>query len=167
MAAFCGDQFSEEEKEKREKFFSLFYLFINVGAIGSSYSTPYLKSISKDTYWISFIVPSALMIVAVVVYVASSMNFTIVPPSGEMLPIIKAMGGCSRSAKAKYAASRARKLTVLVLPTIAFWMVFDLAGSLFTIQAGMLNRVIKLPFIGEYWLKTGSCETMNPIDRLL
>ena len=56
MAAFCDNQFSEEEKEKRDRVVGLFYLFINIGAIGSSFSTLYLKSISKDTYWLSLIV---------------------------------------------------------------------------------------------------------------
>lgn len=163
LSAFCGDQFTEAESEKRAVFYNWFYFAINVGAIFSSASTPYIKEIITDGYWLSYLIPSILMLVAVGIYLGTSRCFRIIPPTGEMVPLVKALGGCSNSESMRKDALRTRKLTLLILPIVVFWGIFDLAGSVFTVQAGGLNRVLTIPFYGKFWLKTGSCETMNPI----
>uniref|UniRef100_A0A7N9ASZ8 Solute carrier family 15 member 2 n=1 Tax=Mastacembelus armatus TaxID=205130 RepID=A0A7N9ASZ8_9TELE len=86
VAAFGGDQFDEDE---RQKFFSIFYMSINAGSLLSTVITPILRGdvqcFGGDCYALAFGVPAALMIVALVVFIAGSGMYKRNPPQGNIL----------------------------------------------------------------------------------
>uniref|UniRef100_A0A8C5N7T5 Solute carrier family 15 member 2-like n=1 Tax=Gouania willdenowi TaxID=441366 RepID=A0A8C5N7T5_GOUWI len=86
VAAFGGDQFEEDE---RQKFFSIFYMSINAGSLLSTIITPILRSdvqcFGDDCYALAFGVPAILMIVALVVFIAGSSLYKRNPPQGNIL----------------------------------------------------------------------------------
>ncbi|KAG2459692.1 S15A2 protein, partial [Polypterus senegalus] len=89
VAAFGGDQFEEEHKEERRKFFSIFYLAINAGSVISTFVTPLLRGDVKcfggDCYALAFGVPAALMAIALVVFLAGSSLYKKSPSQGNIL----------------------------------------------------------------------------------
>uniref|UniRef100_A0A8B9LY06 Solute carrier family 15 member 2 n=1 Tax=Astyanax mexicanus TaxID=7994 RepID=A0A8B9LY06_ASTMX len=86
VAAFGGDQFEEEH---RRKFFSIFYMSINAGSVLSTIITPILRGdvqcFGGDCYALAFGVPAALMVVALVVFIAGSGLYEKTPPQGNVL----------------------------------------------------------------------------------
>uniref|UniRef100_A0A8C9YXR8 Solute carrier family 15 member 2 n=1 Tax=Sander lucioperca TaxID=283035 RepID=A0A8C9YXR8_SANLU len=86
VAAFGGDQFDEEH---RQKFFSIFYMSINAGSLLSTVITPILRGdvqcFGGDCYALAFGVPALLMIVALVVFTAGSVLYKRNPPQGNIL----------------------------------------------------------------------------------
>uniref|UniRef100_A0A4W4GQX9 Solute carrier family 15 member 2 n=1 Tax=Electrophorus electricus TaxID=8005 RepID=A0A4W4GQX9_ELEEL len=89
VAAFGGDQFEEEHTEERTKFFSIFYMSINAGSVLSTIITPILRSdvqcFGGDCYALAFGVPAALMLVALVVFIAGSGMYKKNPREGNVL----------------------------------------------------------------------------------
>uniref|UniRef100_A0A7N8XN37 Solute carrier family 15 member 2 n=1 Tax=Mastacembelus armatus TaxID=205130 RepID=A0A7N8XN37_9TELE len=89
VAAFGGDQFDEEHVSERQKFFSIFYMSINAGSLLSTVITPILRGdvqcFGGDCYALAFGVPAALMIVALVVFIAGSGMYKRNPPQGNIL----------------------------------------------------------------------------------
>lgn len=74
VSAFGGDQFKLPEQAKElGKFFSIFYLAINVGSLISTTLTPILREDvhcfgEKECYSLAFGVPGALMIISIGLY---------------------------------------------------------------------------------------------------
>uniref|UniRef100_A0A8B9LX01 Solute carrier family 15 member 2 n=1 Tax=Astyanax mexicanus TaxID=7994 RepID=A0A8B9LX01_ASTMX len=89
VAAFGGDQFEEEHIDERRKFFSIFYMSINAGSVLSTIITPILRGdvqcFGGDCYALAFGVPAALMVVALVVFIAGSGLYEKTPPQGNVL----------------------------------------------------------------------------------
>uniref|UniRef100_A0A8C4GTR9 Solute carrier family 15 member 2 n=1 Tax=Dicentrarchus labrax TaxID=13489 RepID=A0A8C4GTR9_DICLA len=89
VAAFGGDQFDEENVSERQKFFSIFYMSINAGSLLSTVITPILRGdvqcFGGDCYALAFGVPAALMVVALVVFIAGSSLYKRNPPQGNIL----------------------------------------------------------------------------------
>jgi len=73
VAAFGGDQFSENEEGKLGSFFSLFYFSINAGSVLSMLITPYLRVVpcfdEQTCYSLAFGIPAILMLVAIGIFV--------------------------------------------------------------------------------------------------
>ncbi|RMC18718.1 hypothetical protein DUI87_04614 [Hirundo rustica rustica] len=97
VSAFGGDQFEEEHTSERSKFFSIFYLSINAGSLISTFVTPVLrgdvKCFGEDCYALAFGVPAALMVLALVVFIAGSGLYRKTPPQGNvLLEVCKCIG---------------------------------------------------------------------------
>uniref|UniRef100_A0A8C6U4W4 Solute carrier family 15 member 2 n=1 Tax=Neogobius melanostomus TaxID=47308 RepID=A0A8C6U4W4_9GOBI len=163
VAAFGGDQFEEEH---RQKFFSVFYMSINAGSLMSTIITPILRSdvqcFGGDCYALAFGVPAALMVVALVVFIGGSGMYKRNPPQGNvLLEVCKCIGYAiskrwKRSkheekkkhwldwAEDKYSKRLIQEIKmvlrvlVLYIPLPMFWALFD---------QQMLNALMILIFV--------------------
>lgn len=176
ISSFCGDQLDPNDKEKRERFFNLFYTCINIGAIISSYLTPKLRQdpcMNKDTcYPLAFGVPSVLMFVALVLFIAGTKLYIRNKSRNNVFTqcaktILGVNPGVSREFRQD--SKRVVKICKIIFPILVFWAVFDLAGSVFTYQAGQLDKSLhssiarKVLFMPSGWLQEDQIEAMNPI----
>ncbi|XP_029461071.1 solute carrier family 15 member 2 isoform X2 [Rhinatrema bivittatum] len=186
VAAFGGDQFEEEHAEERSKFFSIFYLAINLGSLISTFATPALrgdvKCFGSDCYALAFGVPALLMVVALVVFISGSSMYKTYPSQGNiMLSVCK----CIRFAvqnrwkhrseehpKREHWLDWARdeypnqvinevkmvtRVLFLYIPLPMFWALFDQQGSRWTLQATRMN-----PDFGGFIVKPDQMQTLNP-----
>uniref|UniRef100_A0A3Q3X4N3 Solute carrier family 15 member 2 n=1 Tax=Mola mola TaxID=94237 RepID=A0A3Q3X4N3_MOLML len=170
VAAFGGDQFDEEHTRERQKFFSIFYMSINAGSLLSTVITPILRGdvqcFGDDCYALAFGVPAALMIVALVVFIAGSGLYKRTPPQGNiLLEVCNCIGFAikrrfNRSkhepqrkhwldwAEEKYSKCLIQEIKmvlrvlVLYIPLPMFWALFDQQGSRWTIQATRMNMAL-------------------------
>ncbi|XP_033833142.1 solute carrier family 15 member 1b isoform X2 [Periophthalmus magnuspinnatus] len=91
VAAFGGDQFSDEQEKQRSTFFSIFYLSINAGSLLSTIITPILRAqqcgihTKQQCYPLAFGVPAALMVVALIVFIVGSGMYNKTAPQGNIL----------------------------------------------------------------------------------
>ncbi|XP_043966232.1 solute carrier family 15 member 1b isoform X1 [Gambusia affinis] len=91
VAAFGGDQFSEDQDKQRSTFFSIFYLSINAGSLLSTVITPILRAqkcgiqTQQQCYSLAFGVPAALMVVALIVFIVGSGMYNKTAPSGNIM----------------------------------------------------------------------------------
>uniref|UniRef100_A0A669BK10 Solute carrier family 15 member 2 n=1 Tax=Oreochromis niloticus TaxID=8128 RepID=A0A669BK10_ORENI len=137
VAAFGGDQFGEEHTTERQKFFSIFYMSINRICFGG------------DCYALAFGVPAALMVVALVVFIAGSSLYKRTPPQGNILwEVCNCIGFAlkNRWNKSKHDSPRQHwldwaeekysmrliqeikmvlRVLVLYIPLPMFWALFD------------------------------------------
>uniref|UniRef100_A0A672QP90 Solute carrier family 15 member 2-like n=1 Tax=Sinocyclocheilus grahami TaxID=75366 RepID=A0A672QP90_SINGR len=167
VAAFGGDQFDEEHTEERRKFFSIFYMSINAGSVLSTIVTPILRGDVKcfggDCYALAFGVPAALMVIALVVFIAGNGLYKKSPPEGNVLVCVcKCIGFAIRNrwtnskkrpkrshwldwAEEKYPKRLIQEIQmvfrvlVLYIPLPMFWALFDQQGSRWTLQATRMN----------------------------
>ena len=74
VRAFGGDQFKIGQKKYLDKFFSLFYLSINVGSFLGSLITPVLRSdvkcFNSDCYALAFGVPTILFLISIFIFIS-------------------------------------------------------------------------------------------------
>uniref|UniRef100_A0A7N8XQ55 Solute carrier family 15 member 2 n=1 Tax=Mastacembelus armatus TaxID=205130 RepID=A0A7N8XQ55_9TELE len=167
VAAFGGDQFDEEHVSERQKFFSIFYMSINAGSLLSTVITPILRGdvqcFGGDCYALAFGVPAALMIVALVVFIAGSGMYKRNPPQGNiLLEVCNCIGFAIKNrwrslksdpqrnhwldwAEEKYSKRLIQEIKmvlrvlVLYIPLPMFWALFDQQGSRWTLQATRMN----------------------------
>lgn len=91
VAAFGGDQFTDEQEKQRSTFFSIFYLSINAGSLLSTIITPVLRAqqcgihTKQQCYPLAFGVPAALMVVALIVFIVGSGMYNKTAPQGNIL----------------------------------------------------------------------------------
>ncbi|XP_018598531.2 solute carrier family 15 member 2-like isoform X1 [Scleropages formosus] len=186
VAAFGGDQFEKEHTEERRKFFSIFYMAINAGSLLSTIITPILRGdvqcFGGDCYALAFGVPAALMIIALVVFVAGSTLYTKSPPGGNvLLDVCKCIGFALRNrwrnssreprrahwldwAQEKYSKrliyeiKMVLRVLVLFIPLPMFWALFDQQGSRWTLQATRMNMGI-----GSFVVKPDQMQMLNSL----
>ncbi|XP_070832395.1 solute carrier family 15 member 2 [Chaetodon trifascialis] len=191
VAAFGGDQFDEESNKERQKFFSIFYMSINAGSFLSTVITPILRSdvqcFGGDCYALAFGVPAALMIVALVVFIAGSPLYRKNPPQGNiLLQVCRCIGFAIRNRwqRRKYESPRKHwldwaeeryskhliqeikmvlRVLVLYIPLPMFWALFDQQGSRWTIQAARMN----MAFGDSFSIKPDQIQMMNALLILL
>ncbi|KAF3694581.1 Solute carrier family 15 member 2 [Channa argus] len=172
VAAFGGDQFDEENASERQKFFSIFYMSINAGSLLSTVITPVLRGdvqcFGGDCYALAFGVPAALMVVALVVFIAGSGLYKRNPPQGNiLLEVCNCIGFAlkKRWRRSKYDPQRTHwldwaeekyskrliqeikmvlRVLVLYIPLPMFWALFDQQGSRWTLQATRMNMAFML-----------------------
>ncbi|KAM8749423.1 solute carrier family 15 member 2 [Acanthopagrus schlegelii] len=187
VAAFGGDQFDEEHTSERQKFFSIFYMSINAGSLMSTVITPILRSdvqcFGGDCYALAFGVPAALMIVALVVFIAGSSLYKRSPPEGNILLEVCGCIGFAirkRLQRAKYDTPRKHwldwaeekyskrliqeikmvlRVLVLYIPLPMFWALFDQQGSRWTIQAARMN----MAFGNSFSIKPDQMQMLNAL----
>uniref|UniRef100_A0AAQ5XQ51 Solute carrier family 15 member 2 n=1 Tax=Amphiprion ocellaris TaxID=80972 RepID=A0AAQ5XQ51_AMPOC len=172
VAAFGGDQFEDEE---RQKFFSIFYMSINAGSLLSTIITPILRGdvqcFGGDCYALAFGVPAALMVVALVVFIAGSGMYKKNPLQGNiLLEVCNCVGFALRNrwyrskheprrshwldwAEEKYSKRLIQEIKmvlrvlVLYIPLPMFWALFDQQGSRWTLQATRMNMAFVRVFL--------------------
>uniref|UniRef100_A0A672IL36 Solute carrier family 15 member 2 n=1 Tax=Salarias fasciatus TaxID=181472 RepID=A0A672IL36_SALFA len=182
VAAFGGDQFEEDE---RQKFFSIFYMSINAGSLLSTIITPILRGdvqcFGGDCYALAFGVPAILMVVALVVFIAGSGLYKKNPPQGNILVEVCSCIGFAirnRLRRWKYEAPRAHwldwaedkypkrliqeikmvlRVLILYIPLPMFWALFDQQGSRWTLQSTRMNMAL----VRLFWLM------LNPLLILI
>lgn len=175
VAAFGGDQFDEEHVTERQKFFSIFYMSINAGSLLSTIITPILRGdvqcFGGDCYALAFGVPAALMIVALVVFIAGSGLYKRNPPQGNiLLEVCNCIGFAikNRWTRSRYDPPRMHwldwaadkyskrliqeikmvlRVLVLYIPLPMFWALFDQQGSRWTLQSTRMNMAFGETFI--------------------
>uniref|UniRef100_A0A8C0UA04 Solute carrier family 15 member 2 n=1 Tax=Cyanistes caeruleus TaxID=156563 RepID=A0A8C0UA04_CYACU len=165
VSAFGGDQFEEEHTSERSKFFSIFgvsrcndlLLFL------TSFSGD-VKCFGEDCYALAFGVPAALMVLALVVFIAGSGLYRKTPPQGNvLLEVCKCIGFAIKNrlknrsreipkrdhwldwASEKYSkqligeVKMVTRVLFLFIPLPMFWALFDQQGSRWTLQATKMN----------------------------
>uniref|UniRef100_A0A8B9QKG6 Solute carrier family 15 member 2 n=1 Tax=Apteryx owenii TaxID=8824 RepID=A0A8B9QKG6_APTOW len=159
VSAFGGDQFEEEHTSERSKFFSVFYLSINAGSLISTFVTPVLrgdvKCFGEDCYPLAFGVPAALMVLALVVFIAGSGLYRKTPPEGNvLLEVCKCIGvsACYRSEKynGNLEVKMVTRVLFLFIPLPMFWALFDQQGSRWTLQATKMNSLNSHCFVLQF-----------------
>ncbi|XP_044071680.1 solute carrier family 15 member 2 [Siniperca chuatsi] len=191
VAAFGGDQFDEEHVSERQKFFSIFYMSINAGSLLSTVITPVLRGdvqcFGGDCYALAFGVPAALMIVALVVFIAGSGLYKRNPPQGNiLLEVCNCIGFAikNRWNRSKYDPQRKHwldwaeekyskrliqeikmvlRVLVLYIPLPMFWALFDQQGSRWTLQATRMN----MAFGDSFVIKPDQMQMLNALLILL
>ncbi|XP_040417712.1 solute carrier family 15 member 2 isoform X3 [Cygnus olor] len=187
VSAFGGDQFEEEHTSERSKFFSVFYLSINAGSLISTFVTPVLrgdvKCFGEDCYALAFGVPAALMVLALVVFIAGSGLYRKMPPQGNvLLEVCKCIGFAIKNrlknrshhipkrdhwldwASEKYSkqligeVKMVTRVLFLFVPLPMFWALFDQQGSRWTLQATKMNADF-----GIYVLQPDQMQFLNPL----
>ncbi|XP_035264760.1 solute carrier family 15 member 2 isoform X1 [Anguilla anguilla] len=186
VAAFGGDQFTEEHAEERTKFFSIFYMSINAGSVLSTVITPILRGdvqcFGGDCYALAFGVPALLMIIALVVFIAGSGLYKKNPPEGNiLLKVCQCIGYAikNRWRNRKKSHKRAHwldwaddkyskrliheiqmvlRVLVLYIPLPMFWALFDQQGSRWTLQATRMNMDF-----GGFILKPDQMQMLNAL----
>ncbi|XP_052420474.1 solute carrier family 15 member 2 [Carassius gibelio] len=187
VAAFGGDQFDEEHTEERTKFFSIFYMSINAGSVLSTIITPILRGDVKcfggDCYALAFGVPAALMVIALVVFIAGSGLYKKSPSEGNILVrVCRCIGFAIRNrwrssknspkrshwldwAEEKYSKRLIQEIKmvfrvlVLYIPLPMFWALFDQQGSRWTLQATRMN----MDFGGGFIIKPDQMQMLNAL----
>jgi len=191
VSALGGDQFKDTEKGKEQLsgFFSLFYASINAGSLLSTFISPLLRETEcfnrADCYFIAFIVPACLMVVAVIAFVMGKSKYIVKKPSGNIFAeFIKATwNGLRNKCKSKedkehfldhcdtekYPQKRLEEfkylypLIVMYLPLPFFWALFDMQGSRFVLTATQMDGWIGTAFK----MKPDLMQIFNPIMILL
>ncbi|KAJ9066660.1 hypothetical protein DSO57_1007465 [Entomophthora muscae] len=115
VASHGGDQFLPSQAPLMDKFFAIFYVSINVGALISQYLTPYLKDyvqcFGSKCYFIAYGIPTIFFAIALAVFMLGFRYYRIVPAQGEFLPW-KAVKLTFLALKRRNAATAAQRNTV-------------------------------------------------------
>ncbi|XP_026114841.1 solute carrier family 15 member 1-like [Carassius auratus] len=189
VAAFGGDQFEEHQEKQRSTFFSIFYLSINAGSLLSTLITPILRAqecgiYSKQSCFpLAFGVPAALMVVALIVFIAGHSMYIIESPKGNiLLRVMQCIGFAVRNrfnhrskqypkrehwmdwAEEKYdklliaQVKMVLKVLFLYIPLPMFWALFDQQGSRWTLQATTMDGNF-----GAFIIQPDQIQIVNPI----
>ncbi|XP_035204738.1 peptide transporter family 2-like isoform X1 [Stegodyphus dumicola] len=184
VSAFGGDQFAPDQTKEIQRFFSFFYIAINLGSVISTFLTPILREDvhcfgSRSCYPLAFGVPAFLMIVALVIFIVGKPLYVMHPPEGNIIVevfkcICHALGRKMKSSEKKkehwldYAEDKFDKklinnikvilhVLLLFIPLPVFWALFDQQASRWTLQATRLNG----EFYG-YHIKPDQMQVINP-----
>jgi len=170
VSAFGGDQFDADQDQYRRSFFSLFYLSINAGSLVSTFVSPLIREqvqcFGDDCYALAFGIPTALMFVAIILFVIGTPYYTRQKPQGNVFAEVCSTIYNALKKRSKvpskhrdkehwldYAdnGSNAQliqdikyvlKILVLYIPLPVFWSLFDQQGSRWTLQAVRMNGIM-------------------------
>jgi dipeptide/tripeptide permease len=191
VAAFGASQFASDQKQYLDTFFSMFYFSINAGSLISTILTPILrndvKCFNADCFPIAFGVPTALMFVALVVFVLGTRSYVLKPKPTEN--VFKNVFHCILHAlrmKIRYRnddlnkqdtwldystdkfgaklvsdVKALLKVLCVFIPVPIFWALFDQQGSRWTLQAQKLNTYLNAE--KTYALKPDQVQAVNPV----
>ncbi|CAH1788218.1 unnamed protein product [Owenia fusiformis] len=190
VSSLGGDQFAENQVKQRATFFSIFYFAINAGSVLSTFITPILRAdvqcFGGDCYPLAFGVPTLLMIVALLLFVAGTNLYKRNPPSGNVIgnffcSIGRAIknkcgirGKLQKEHWLDYADDRydaqflsdvkdVLRVLLLFIPLPVFWALFDQMGSRWTLQAQKMNGKVW----GDWHVKPDQISVLNPVMILL
>lgn len=189
VAAFGGDQFEDHQEKQRSTFFSIFYLSINAGSLLSTLITPILRAqecgihTKQQCYPLAFGVPAALMVVALIVFIAGKSMYVMDTPKGNvLLQVMKCIGYAIKNrfkhrskqypkrehwmdwAEEKYdklliaQVKMVLKVLFLYIPLPMFWALFDQQGSRWTLQATTMDGNF-----GAFIIQPDQMQIVNPV----
>jgi len=110
VSAFGADQFPKGASNKNrnremESYFMAFYFSINFGSMGSFFFIPIVRA-NYGYFW-AFLIPAISLFVSVLIFVAATRKYVMIPPGGSILNII--FGVCCEACR----KSRSRLATDL------------------------------------------------------
>jgi len=186
VSAFGGDQFTADQDNYRRRFFSLFYLAINAGSLVSTFVSPLIrervKCFGDDCFALAFGIPTALMVIAIILFAIGTPFYTRLEPEGNIFyEVCKTI---YRSIKRRWnvpADERNKehwldyandgtnaqliqdikyvlKVLVIYIPLPLFWSLFDQQGSRWTLQAVRMNGQI-----GSVVILPDQAQILNPL----
>jgi len=188
VSAFGGDQFSDDQDDYRKSFFSLFYFAINAGSLVSTFVSPLIRSevscFGDECYALAFGIPTALMVVAILLFAIGTPYYKRVEPEGNIFLEVSRVIGYALKVRGKvpskernkehwldYAEDGTRersqiirdikyvlKVLVIYIPLPLFWSLFDQQGSRWTLQAVRMNGVI-----GDVLILPDQIQLCNPL----
>ncbi|KAL7748810.1 hypothetical protein RI367_005723 [Sorochytrium milnesiophthora] len=90
VSAFGGDQFHPSQTKEIAAFFSMFYFAVNSGSMLSTIVTPILRNNfhcfgRQDCFPLAFGIPSILMLVSTLIFIAGYRSYKLQPPTGNIL----------------------------------------------------------------------------------
>ncbi|KAG0239091.1 hypothetical protein BGW41_007934 [Actinomortierella wolfii] len=90
VSSHGGDQYLPSQEEAKDRFFSLFYVSINVGGLVTQFVVPIIADkpcMGQGTcYPYGFLLPTVVFFLALVIFAIGHRFYRIVPPLGEFLP---------------------------------------------------------------------------------
>jgi len=190
VSAFGGDQFTADQDNYRRSFFSLFYFAINAGSLVSTFVSPLIRDkvqcFGDDCYALAFGVPTALMFVAIILFVFGTKYYTRLEPSGNVFAAVtktmwRAIKNRSKTPSKQrnkehwldYAADGTNsqeiqdikyvlRVLILYIPLPLFWSLFDQQGSRWTLQAVRMNGIM-----GDAVILPDQFQICNPLIIIL
>jgi POT family proton-dependent oligopeptide transporter len=148
VSAHVGDQFGAKNQYRITTVFAWFYFSINLGAMISTWITPYLLDDSRfGPHW-AFGVPGVFMLLATLVFWLGRNRFVHVPAGGAAA-VREAFSGDGLLAL--------RNLLPVFVLIAVFWSVFDQTASAWVLQAKRMN----LHFAWVDWLPA-QVQVFNP-----
>jgi len=170
VSAFGGDQFSDDQDNYRRSFFSLFYFAINAGSLVSTFVSPIIRDqvqcFGDDCYALAFGVPTALMFVAIVLFMIGTPYYTRLEPTGNVFAAVSKTIWRAIKRRSKTPSKERTKehwldyandgtnaqeiqnikyvlrVLILYIPLPLFWSLFDQQGSRWTLQAVRMNGIM-------------------------
>ncbi|KAI9294556.1 PTR2-domain-containing protein, partial [Neoconidiobolus thromboides FSU 785] len=170
VSSHGGDQFLPTQTVLLDKFFGLFYVAINVGALVAQYLTPYLKEYVKcfgaECYFLAFGIPTIAFAVALALFIFGFRYYRIVPPTGRFMPWV-ALKTAVTAGRRYYAASAEErrskghwlnfsadlygaemveetrlfgKVSAMILPISFFWLLYDQNTTEWQNNYDMMNQ---------------------------
>ena len=190
VSSFGGDQFEPDDEKNTATFFDLFYWSINAGSLLSTFLSPVLRqttcgSLGTETscYFLAFVVPAALMVVAILFFLFGNRYYKKMPPSGQNIfwEVCKAIfiGGWNKifckpipegapedhwlyGAYGKVDTWIIRdskyvvRVLVMLLPIPVYRAAFDQQGSRWTLQAVRMNG-----YLGSVHIAPDQAQILN------
>ncbi|KAI9294550.1 PTR2-domain-containing protein [Neoconidiobolus thromboides FSU 785] len=170
VSSHGGDQFLPTQAPLLDKFFSLFYVCINVGALVSQYLTPYLKDYTycfgSSCYFLALGIPTIAFAVALALFIFGFRYYRVVPPTGRFMPWVAlktAIVAGYRNFKASKEEKAAKKhwlefaddlygkgmveetrlfikVMIMLLPLSFFWLLYDQNNTEWQNNYDMMNQ---------------------------
>nr|AKN21489.1 slc15a-3 [Schmidtea mediterranea] len=186
VAAFGGDQVPTGNDMMIEKYFSLFYTAINLGAFAAQFVTPILRKdiscVDGQCYPLGFGVPAFIFLVTYIIFISGKRTYTIVPRSKSVLSkfshciyvsirnYIKEKKISKYKSILEYAqpeysmkfiddCKKALRIMIVFAPIPVFWALYDQQGSRWTLQAKYMNGKI----VNSYNMKPEQIQSINAL----
>ncbi|KNE60442.1 hypothetical protein AMAG_05830 [Allomyces macrogynus ATCC 38327] len=196
VSAFGADQYLPSQVRAISLYFSFFYASINTGSLLSMITTPLLRSRAcfgrDDCFPLAFGLPSLLLFVSTLVFIAGQKHYRQQPPSGNVLAQVLSAMTTARKLKRQaqrrddaplphwldYAALDDRfdvafvkdikqVLNVLwvFLPLPLFWTLYDQQSSRWTSQALLMQS--RMSLFGTGWTLEVKPDQMQVTNAVL
>jgi POT family proton-dependent oligopeptide transporter len=130
----------------RSNAFAYFYLAINIGAFISQAALPSIRT--AFDYWIAFLVPAALMVLAFAIFAAGRKHYAKETIGGALTP-------AERSERWRVLLA----VSLLFLPVVFFWAVFDQSHSVWVYFA---RDYLNLELFG-FPVESDQMQAVNPL----
>ncbi|KAI9296644.1 PTR2-domain-containing protein, partial [Neoconidiobolus thromboides FSU 785] len=193
VSSHGGDQFLSTQTVLLDKFFGLFYVAINAGALVAQYLTPYLKQyvecFGSKCYFLAFGIPTIAFAIALALFIFGFRYYRVVPPTGRFMPWVAlktAVTAGRRYSAASVEERRAKghwlnfsadlygaemveetrlfgKVAAMLLPISFFWLLYDQNSSEWQNNYDMMGH----NFLGFIPLPTEASSNVNSILIIL
>jgi POT family proton-dependent oligopeptide transporter len=146
VSANVGDQFGPTNQHLLSRIFGWFYFSINLGSTFSMLLTPYL--LDKVGPQVAFGTPGFFMLLATWIFWLGRRKFVHIAPAGMAF---------IRQTLSRSGLSILGRLSLLFIPVLVFWSLYDQSSSAWVLQAKHMN----LHWLGRDWLPA-QIQAVNP-----